>query len=57
MTLLYVCPNSIIKAWEENPHKGRAEIIEWMKTLPIKTGDKIWTPETGWLVKEPITLH
>ncbi len=47
----YVCPKEIQDEYERNPAAGLARSIEWVKTLELQPGDRVWMPEGGWFEK------
>ena len=57
--MVYECPDEIFKYFEreEDFARGRSMLAKWLKSLPMKPGDWVWTPENGWLMKESYGPH
>jgi hypothetical protein len=57
--MVYECPEEIFSLFD-SPHsveRGREAVTTWLRALPLKPGDMVWTPEHGWLMKEDYGPH
>lgn len=53
----YMCPRSIQDLFEESPESARVRAIEWVISLDLQIGDRVFLPEIGWCTKTEAGLQ